>query len=140
MYLILLILILGMIGARINRPHYGLVGEMDGFKFESYVTDLYKKMGYIAYTTKASGDFGADVIAQKGKERLCIQCKRYKGPVGIEAVQQAVASLGYYKGTRAVVVTNSTFTEAAKILAKKDKAILIDGQALNRLIKKYKFD
>lgn len=137
MYLIVALIIIGMIASKYNKPHYAEIEKMDGFEFERYVTDLYKRMGYRAYTTKASGDFGADVIAVKGKEKLCIQCKRYKGVVGIEAVQQAVASLGYYKGTRAVVVTNSSYTEAAKILAKRCNAQLVDAIELNRLINKF---
>lgn len=139
-YLIVVLLIIGMIAARLNKPHYQALNKMDGFEFEKYVTRLYNKMGYKAHTTKASGDFGADVIAVKGKEKLCIQCKRYTGVVGIEAVQQAIASLGYYKGTRAVVVTNSTYTNAAQILAKKSNAQLIDGYQLNKLINKYMAD
>lgn len=137
MYLIVALIIIGMIASRRNKPHYQEISTMDGFEFEKYVTNLYRKMGYRAYTTQASGDFGADVIAVKGKEKLCIQCKRYKGAVGIEAVQQALASIHYYKGTRAVVVTNSTYTEAAKIMAKKSGTQLVDGYKLNGLINKY---
>ena len=136
-YLIVALIIIGMLLSRRNKPHYAELNSMDGLEFEKYITDLYRKMGYKAYTTQASGDFGADVIAVKGKEKLCIQCKRYKGTVGIEAVQQAVASLGYYKGTRAVVVTNSSYTEAAKILAKRCHAQLVDAVALDQLINKY---
>ena len=136
-YLIAAIVIIWMlfVGTK-PKPYHKLV-KMDGFEFERYITRLYAHMGYKAYTTKASGDFGADVIARKGKEKLCIQCKYYKNPVGIEAVQQAVASLGYYKGTKAVVVTNSTYTDAAKTLAKKNNAILIDGPILRKMVNKY---
>lgn len=119
------------------KPHFKALNQMDGFEFERYITYLYEKMGYRAVTTQASGDFGADVVAVRGKEKLCIQCKKYSGLVGIEAVQQAVASVAYYGGTRSVVVTNSSYTEAAQILAKKNHTLLIDGYALNSLLNQY---
>lgn len=137
MYLIVILIIIGTFMSKRYKATFKEVDLMDGFEFERYVTHLYGKMGYRAYTTQASGDFGADVIAVKGRQKLCIQCKRYKGAVGIEAVQQAIGSVFYYKGTRAVVVTNSSYTEAAKILAKRANVLLIDGIELNHLVNKY---
>lgn len=139
LYILLLITLIVGIICNTGEVKYKFndLQKMDGFEFERYVTYLYQKMGYSAYTTQESGDFGADVIAKKGKEKLCIQCKHYKNAVGIEAVQQAVASVGYYKGTRAVVVTNSSYTPAALKLAEKNNAVLIDGIKLYRMVNKY---
>ena len=45
--------------------------------------------------------------------------KHYKGKVGVHAVQEAIAAKQYYRASKAIVVTNSTFTKAAKGMAKR---------------------
>lgn len=137
-YLVLILIVITMLlNCKKSTTLYPAIEKMSGLEFERYITQLYSSMGYMAYTTQASGDFGADVIAKKGKEKLCIQCKHYKGKVGIEAVQQAIGSVGYYKGTKAVVITNSSFTDAARKLAACNQTLLIDGPLLIKMINKY---
>jgi len=66
-----------------------------------------------------SGDYGGDVTAfclPFGK--IVVQCKNYKGKVGVAAVQEVYAAKTYYHATRAAVATNSTFTKNAKELAR----------------------
>lgn len=118
-----------------NTLDFKAVDTMEGLDFETFVTNLYEKLGYKAVTTVASGDFGADVVIEKGKERACIQCKRYKDVVGIKAVQEVIGSLKYYKANRGIVVTNSTYTDAAMALAKANDIELIDREKLIKMIK-----
>jgi restriction system protein len=70
---------------------------------------------------------GADIIASKGERRVIIQAKRYSGAVGNKAVQEVVGAILFYGGTEGCVVTNSTFTPAARALAQKNNIRLIDG-------------
>lgn len=107
--------------------------NMSGLEFEEFTTNLYEAMGYTATKTKASGDFGADVILQKRGEITVVQCKRYNGPVGLEAVQQVVAARAIYKAKNMIVITNSTYTKAAQTLAQANKVQLIDGDELNTI-------
>lgn len=93
------------------------VDELDGLEFEVAVSILYEKKGYKVQLTKASGDFGVDLLAEKGQERIAVQAKRYSGTVGVKAVQEVAAGGFYYKATKAVVVTNSYYTPAAKKMA-----------------------
>lgn len=137
-YIVLVLVVITMfLNCRKSPKTYCNLKAMTGLEFERYITKLYQRMGYNAYTTQASGDFGADVIAKKGKEKLCIQCKYYKGKVGIEAVQQVIGSLAYYKGTKAIVITNSSYTDAARKLAACNHVLLIDGPMLMTMINKY---
>ena len=48
-------------------------------------------------------------------------------------VQQAVASIKYYKAHRAMVITNSSFTENAGNLAKANNVTLIDRKDILKL-------
>lgn len=96
------------------------LANMDGVEFETYVGRRLKAMGYKnVKVTQASGDFGADVIAVNlNGETVCIQCKHYSQPVGIKAIQEIYSAKQYYGCQKAMVITNSTYTQAAIDLAK----------------------
>lgn len=101
---------------------------MDGHDYEYLVARYLKAHGYTGVTvTKGSGDFGVDVIAHKGGHKYAVQCKYYSNSVGLSAVQEAVAGMAYYKCDRAMVVTNSSFTKAARDLARANNVLLLDG-------------
>lgn len=63
-----------------------------------------------------------------------MQCKRYKGKVGISAVQEVLGAKGYYKADKAMVITNSYFTPNAIKLANANDVELWDR---NDLINKF---
>lgn len=111
------------------------VDRMDGVEFENYLLYLFKRQGYRGHLTKTSGDFGADLILYDGDEKIAVQAKRYDKPVGVAAVQQAMAGQNYYDCDRAMVATNMTFTRQAKQLAAKSGVELIDRQALICMMK-----
>jgi hypothetical protein len=80
-----------------------------------------------------TGDQGGDIVVTKGFRTIVIQAKRSKSPVGNKAVQQVVAAKAMYGATETWVVTDSTFTGAARTLAAKNHVALIDGSRLSRL-------
>lgn len=101
--------------------------EMTGVEFERYSAELLSANGVqIAEETPATGDFGADFIILLDGERTVLQCKRFSRPVGVKAVQEAIAAMPYYKCTGAAVITNSTFTRQAHELAEESGVILWD--------------
>jgi restriction system protein len=111
--------------------------ELDGYGFESYCSELLKKNGFQdTKVTKASNDYGADIIAVKEGVRYAIQCKKYSNPVGITAIQEVIASKSIYDCHVAVVLTNSTFTNNAIELANKNGVLLWDRTYLSKLIQK----
>lgn len=102
------------------------IDSMDGNEFENFVAELFKKLGYNARVTKASGDQGVDVIAIRGEKRLAIQAKCYSGIVGNHAVMEVVAGMKCYGCNFSMVVTNSTFSPQAKEMAKVNRVELWD--------------
>lgn len=112
------------------------IDKMNGVDFENYIKKLYIKLGYIAYTTNISYDFGADIIASKNNEKICIQTKRYNKNrnVGISAIQEVVGSLNYYKANKGIVITTSSFTKSAIQLSEKNNIKLIDRTQLQSMI------
>ena len=80
--------------------------------------------------TKASGDQGADIIAERSGLRVVIQCKFYTSPVGNEALQQVVASRLHEHAAKAVVVSNANYTRAARQLAATTDVLLLHHDEL----------
>lgn len=100
---------------------------MDGFEFEHRCAALLKTKGYHRVSvTKQSGDQGIDVIAHKAGRKYGIQCKYYSSPVGNKAIQEAYSGARFYDCDRAMVMTNNTFTKAARELADKLEVELWD--------------
>ena len=91
---------------------------MDGRTFEHRLALLFRQLGYrVEETGGRGGDFGCDLVIVRGDERAVVQAKRWHKAVGIKAVQEATAARPYYKANHAYVVTNRTFTSAARKLA-----------------------
>lgn len=106
---------------------------MDGHQYEYQCAKILKSKGYTrVMVTKGSGDQGIDVIAYSGGKKYGIQCKHYSAPVGNFAVQEAFAGAKYYNCDVAVVMTNTTFTPAAKELAKKTGVLLWENNIVNQ--------
>lgn len=102
--------------------------SMTGLEYEKNVVNYLKKKGYWGVkVTQASSDYGIDVTAHKDSKKYAVQCKYYSNPVGISAVQEAYAGMKHYNCNKAMVVTNSTFTHAAEVLAKENGVILLSN-------------
>lgn len=110
------------------------IDKMSGHQFEKYLGSLFPDLGYKTEITKASNDFGADLILRKNDKRIIVQAKRYKNNVGIKSVQEIVGAKEFYKADETWVVTNSEFTAAAYKLAKVNRVVLINREKLIKLI------
>lgn len=108
------------------------IDTMSGHGFEKYLEVLFEKLGYRVERTRYIGDYGADLVTRKDGVKTVIQAKRYKKKVGVKAVQEAVASKGYYGCEKAMVVTNSYFTAQARRLASSNDVTLWDRKDLAR--------
>lgn len=115
--------------------------EMTGIDFENIAKELLEKNGFEKVNvTKASGDYGADVLAYKDGVKYAIQCKRYGSKVGTAAVQEVIAAVSMYKCHVGVVLTNNYFTPNAKELAKSSGILLWDAEKLQQLISNAKIN
>lgn len=120
---------------RRRRPKAQSYDEMEGHEFEYFCADLLGKRGFEEVeVTKGSGDYGVDILAEKDGVTYAIQCKRYDGPVGVKAVQEAYAGRDYYDRMVGAVLTNQYFTTPAVEAAKKLKILLWDGGYLESMM------
>jgi HJR/Mrr/RecB family endonuclease len=107
------------------------IDKMTGVQFENFIQVLLEKSGYTnVETTKASGDEGVDITANKNGKKIAIQCKRYKAKITNKAIQEVFSGKFVYKCDEAYVITNSYFTENAILLAKNHNVKLIDRDLL----------
>jgi hypothetical protein len=94
------------------------MAKLDGLEFEDICATVLKDKGFKKVrVTKASGDQGVDILANKDGKKYAVQCKLYSRPVGNKAVQEVYAGMSYYDCDAAIVMTNSTFTKSAIDLA-----------------------
>lgn len=98
------------------------INQVDGltpYEFEEWVARFLRIAGYKAHTTKKSGDYGVDVLAEKDNTSIAIQVKKFTKPVGIKAIQEVISGMDYYNCYEGWVITTAPyFTQAAKNLAK----------------------
>lgn len=107
---------------------------LEGYEFEYYCAGLLEDCGFSEVeVTRASGDFGVDILAQKEGVTYAIQCKRYNEPVGIRAVQEIYFGRDYYDCMVGCVMTNQYFTQPAVDAAQKLKILLWDRDFLEAM-------
>ncbi|HEQ1858446.1 TPA: restriction endonuclease [Providencia alcalifaciens] len=106
---------------------------MSPLEYEMFCADILKENGWEARTTSASGDQGVDVIANKDRCCVAIQCKLYSSTVGNKAVQEVVAGMPYWGANVGVVVTNAQYTRSARELAKIHDIYLLHHDELQDL-------
>jgi restriction endonuclease Mrr len=107
--------------------------RMKPTNFELAVASLYLKLGYEVYGTPTSSDRGIDLVAIKDKERIAVQCKRYKRTVPVSQVRDFYGSfVGTY--SRGIFVTSSTFSKSTREWAEERQGLeLVNGQHLAKL-------
>lgn len=120
---------------RLTQVDISSVDIMSGEEFEEYVAQLLRKNGFMdVQITKASGDYGVDILAIKYGERYAIQCKRYAKNVGVKPIQEVYAGASMYGATRCAVITNVYFSDNGRTLADKLGVELWDRSDLMRMI------
>lgn len=115
---------------RLAKSGIAEIDKLNGEDFEKYLEILFHKLGYNVKRTPYRGDFGADLVLQKDGAQTVVQAKRYQRSVGVKAIQEAVAAKDYYQCDKAMVVTNSHYSQQAKKLAAANKVELWDRTQL----------
>lgn len=129
------LIVLLLFGRRLRRRGEVTMDELEGHDFEFFCADLLRDAGFLdVEVTKGSGDFGADILAEKDGVTYAVQCKCYEGPVGVAAVQEAFAGRAFYDCMVGAVMTNQYFTAPAVTAARKLNILLWDRGYLDRMM------
>ena len=90
------------------------VDFFDGHKFEQFVAEILYKNKYTKIeVTRGSGDYGADIIAEKDNTKYAFQCKRFNSTIGPKPIGEVLRGMQYYNCNKGIVVTNNYFSKQA---------------------------
>lgn len=108
-------------------------------EFEYLVCALYNKIGYETELTQQTHDGGKDIICTNKdlgkKEKLLVQCKRYKDTIKVNYVRELLGVVSGDKVNKGVLVASSTFSPDAVKFAKQNPRIeLINWKELINLL------
>jgi len=123
------------------------VDVMTGEQFERFVCWLFQERNYkvqrvgttlycnrqrriIGRFYQTLRDFGADIIAEKEGERIAVQTKRCRRPVGKKDVKQAFFALKHYGCHKALVISNNGYTQSALRYASRKRIALWNRELL----------
>lgn len=105
--------------------------------FEHYVAEIYRRMGYRVQVTKRTGDSGRDIEMRRDGRLYVVEVKLYSPGerVGREKLQKLQGAMIDADAHGAVFVTTSGFTRTAVDYAARNGIELVDGAALEELIR-----
>lgn len=91
----------------------------DWYRFEQSVADALVRLGWSAQLTKASNDFGADIVASWGTDKLVVQCKYFANtaPVQSAVIREVMVAKTHYQAKLGLIayrgiISKRTFEKA----------------------------
>lgn len=91
-------------------------------QFEDYIGKLFAQKGYTVTVSPLSNDWGLDVIAIKGNEKIGIQAKMYgesNRSVNRRVIMELYGASAYQDCTRTILATNGDILQDATKVANK---------------------
>jgi restriction system protein len=126
---------------RLDRTRgLGDVHGMSWSEFESLVAEAYRRQGYsVEHTGSAAGDGGVDLILHKGGRETLVQCKHWRNQrVGVKVVRELCGAMADAGATNGIIVCYGSYTREAEDFARNNAMQLVDGRALERMIRAVK--
>jgi ssDNA-binding Zn-finger/Zn-ribbon topoisomerase 1 len=110
------------------------LGEIDWFQFERFCGALLRTEGYeVTRKGGAQPDGGVDLIAEKGDERILVQCKQWRTwTVQEKVVREMLGSMTHFEVSRGAIYTLKGWTRPAAGFALGHSITLVDGEELAR--------
>jgi Restriction endonuclease len=98
-----------------------MIGMSGPEAFEQLVAADYRARGYVVKVRAGTGDWGVDILATKGSEKLAIQAKMYGGARSVNRRQifELYGAARYFECTGAVLATDGDFDPDAIQAARK---------------------
>ena len=104
--------------------------------FEHLTGEVFRRRGYAVQENRSKGaDRGIDLVLVRGGERVLVQCKRWDKAVGVPVVRELLGAVTAERASRGILVAAGRFTGPAHAFAKQNGVELIDGRALERLVR-----
>lgn len=105
-------------------------------EFEDLVGEVFKNRGFeVDSKGGAQADGGIDLVVKKKNKKYLVQCKRYKGNVGVQVVREIFGVMVSEKFDGAYIMTSGTFTKEGLSFANGKSMRLIHGEELVKMLK-----
>ena len=110
------------------------LGDIDWFQFERFCASLLRTEGYeVTRKGGAQPDGGVDLIADKGSERILVQCKHWRTwTVQEKVIREMLGSMTHFQVSRGAIYTLNGWTKPAAGFALSHSITLVDGEELAR--------
>ncbi|WP_299150309.1 restriction endonuclease [uncultured Dokdonia sp.] len=102
-------------------------------EYEHIVADYFEAKGYKTTVSQYSNDYGVDVFATKGKEKIAIQAKMFGGstrPINRQMVMELHGAKDYFDCSKAIIATNGRVIDNALEVANKLKIEILSIPAI----------
>lgn len=100
--------------------------DLNPYEFEKEITELFKRHGFNAKTTKGSGDEGIDIFLEKDGKKGIAQCKNQKTKVSPAVIRDLYGSMVSGNYSFGCVICPSGFSDKSFDFAR-DKNITLLG-------------
>lgn len=111
---------------------------MDGYEFEDFISNMFRRLGFDVEPTDYSNDGGIDLVATYNQPifsgKYIIQCKNWTGPVGQPEVRDLYGVVMDQRANKGILITPSDYTQQAYDFASGKNIELINGPILKRLL------
>lgn len=106
-------------------------------EFEELIAEAYRRQGYLVeHTGKSGPDGGTDHRLFKDGKRTLVQCKHWRREqVGVAVVRELLGVMTSENADAGIVVTSGSFTIDAIDFARSNRMTLIDGNALETMMR-----
>lgn len=111
------------------------INNLDDRDFEIFCAEVFKKQGFSVDLTKATNDYGRDIILNGS---IYVECKRFnkKESVGRPILQKLLGSMDMFNIKKGIVITTGRYSKTAIEAAKMSgKLILWDSYDLFKFLK-----
>jgi len=118
------------------------VASLSWREFETLVGEGFRRRGFeVAERGGAGPDGGVDLGLARGHERFLVQCKQWRAQqVGVTVVRELYGVMAAEQVAGGYVVTSGSYTKDARQFASGRNIELMDGGALNALLRKSQND
>lgn len=102
-------------------------------EYEHIVAEHFEAKGYKTTVSQYSNDYGVDVFATKGKEKIAVQAKMFGGstrPINRQMVMELHGAKDYFDCTKAIIATNGRIIDNALEVAKKLRIEILNIPAI----------
>lgn len=113
------------------------VDSMSSSEFAQYAAELLRTQGYTPVTSGRTTQPPADLLLSRGKESIACWLYHGRGPVRVEVVAKAAATMHSWKDWQTIVFASQRFTVAAWYRARREGCVLSNRDRLATLVSQH---